>query len=63
MKKVPNNSAKRAALTHLVRRKAVNIEFNDVSYSVSEGRRKGKYPFFILLFILFVCVWCVCVCV
>lgn len=41
MKKVPNNSAKRAALTHLVRRKAVNIEFNDVSYSVSEGRRKG----------------------
>ncbi len=42
MKKVLNSTAKRAALTHLVRRKAVNIEFRDVSYSVSEGRRKGK---------------------
>ena len=42
MKKVLNNTAKRTALTHLVRRKAVNIEFRDVSYSVSEGRRKGN---------------------
>lgn len=42
MKKVPNNTARKAALTHLVRRKAVNIEFRDVSYSVSEGRRKGE---------------------
>lgn len=49
MKKVPNNPAKRAALTHLVRRKAVNIEFKDVSYSVSEGRRKGIRRFFLNL--------------
>lgn len=42
MKKVPNSTPKRAVLTNLVRRKAVNIEFKDVSYSVSEGRRKGR---------------------
>ncbi len=41
MKKVPNNTAKRTVLSHLARRTAVNIEFNNVSYSVSEGRRKG----------------------
>ena len=40
MKKVPNNLAKRK-LSHLPRRSAVNIEFNNVSYSVSEGRRGG----------------------
>lgn len=41
MKKIPNSSNKRTALSHLGRRTAVNIEFNNVSYSVSEGRRKG----------------------
>ena len=42
MKKVPNNGVpKRTGLGHLPKRSAVNIEFNNVSYSVSEGRRKG----------------------
>jgi len=40
MKKIPNNLAQRK-LSHLPRRSAVNIQFNDVSYSVSEGRRGG----------------------
>lgn len=28
-------------MSHLAKRNAVNVEFNQVSYSVSEGRRKG----------------------
>lgn len=40
-KKVPNSQSERKMLTHLPSRPAVNIEFQDLAYSVSEGRHKG----------------------
>lgn len=40
-KKVTNGHAKRTGLSHLPKRSPVDIEFNNVSYSVSHGRRKG----------------------
>ena len=46
LKKVPNNSPNNQkrpmiSLTHLPKRPPVDIEFLDLSYSVSEGRKKG----------------------
>lgn len=43
--KVPNDLGDQkkpmAALTHLPKRPPVDIEFTDLSYSVSEGRKRG----------------------
>lgn len=46
LKKVPNSSPTNQkkptiTLTHLPKRMPVNIQFNDLSYSVSEGRKRG----------------------
>ncbi|XP_023011566.1 ABC transporter expressed in trachea [Leptinotarsa decemlineata] len=45
LRKVPNSSpnGKRPmiSLTHLPKRIPVNVQFNDLSYSVSEGRKRG----------------------
>ena len=46
-KKVTNGHAKRTGLSHLPKRSPVDIEFNNVSYSVSHGRRKGTHFTFI----------------
>jgi len=48
LKKIENRSALDSAKSkfhHLPDRKAVDIEFRGLTYSVSEGRRKGKTPF------------------
>lgn len=43
--KIPNGYGDQkkpmAALTHLPKRPPVDIEFSDLSYSVSEGRKRG----------------------
>ena len=47
LKKIENRSALDSAKSkfhHLPDRKAVDIEFRGLTYSVSEGRRKGKTP-------------------
>lgn len=46
VRKVPNSSENEhkkpmVTLTHLPRRPPVAIEFNDISYSISEGRKRG----------------------
>lgn len=46
LRKVPNNSPTNhkkptISLTHLPKRPPVDIEFIDLSYSVSEGRKRG----------------------
>lgn len=46
LRKVPNNSPTSCkkptiSLSHLPRRPSVDIQFNDLSYSVSEGRKRG----------------------
>lgn len=45
LKKIENRSAlgsTKSKFSHLPDRKAVDIEFRGLTYSVSEGRRKGK---------------------
>ena len=45
LKKIENRSAlhsSKSKFSHLPDRKAVDIEFRGLTYSVSEGRRKGK---------------------
>lgn len=39
--KVTNGLTRRTGLSHLPKRSSINIEFNDLSYSVSQSRRKG----------------------
>lgn len=46
LRKVPNNSPNNhkrpmISLTHLPKRPPVDIQFNDLSFSVSEGRKRG----------------------
>lgn len=54
-RKVPNHSpgqdGKRPAvtLTHLPKRPPVDIEFKNLAYSVSEGRKRGSSPKFYTL--------------
>lgn len=40
--KVTNGLTRRTGLSHLPKRSSINIEFNDLSYSVSQSRRKGN---------------------
>ncbi|ELT89387.1 hypothetical protein CAPTEDRAFT_167631 [Capitella teleta] len=41
LKKVENNAVAASKFNYLPRRRAVEIEFNGLTYSVSEGRKKG----------------------
>lgn len=43
LKKVENTNLDSTNLNVLPKRKAVDIRFQDLTYSVSEGRKKGKY--------------------
>ena len=36
-----------AQFDYMPRRKAINMEFKNLTYSVSEGRKKGEYQFLI----------------
>ena len=42
LKKVDNAAKERAGFGYLPKRKAVEIEFEGLTYSVSEGRKKGE---------------------
>ena len=49
LKKIENTSIDKpkSAFAYLPKRRAVDIEFNGLTYSVSEGRKRSKWNLFI----------------
>lgn len=51
MKKVENNAVASSKFNYLPKRRAVNLEFNGLTYSVSEGRKKGRLLILSIFFV------------
>ena len=47
LKKVDNASQEQSRFNYMPKRRAVDVEFEGLTYSVSEGRQKGKIQFMV----------------